>query len=55
MQTCGDSGGYWNVANARLTLCYELAAEFSQLYRKYATVIELPRFEEVESVIPLVR
>ena len=55
MQACGDSGAYWNVANAKLTLCYEMAAEFSELYRKYATVIELPRFQEVEAVTPLVR
>jgi hypothetical protein len=32
-----------------------MAAEFSQLYQKYATVIELPRFQEVETVTPLVR
>jgi hypothetical protein len=55
MQSCGNTGAYWDLSAAKLTLCYEMAAEFGQLFRQYASVIALPRFQEVEAVIPLVR
>lgn len=33
MRTCGEAGAQWKAA--KLTLCYELALEFSQLYRDF--------------------
>jgi len=38
------SGGYWDFASAKLTLCYEMAAEFAQLSRRYGTAIRLPHY-----------
>jgi hypothetical protein len=35
-QACGDSGAYWNHPTRTLILCYELAADFSRIYRSYA-------------------
>ena len=35
MRTCGNPGARWNVVRARVTVCYEMAAEFAQLYRDY--------------------
>jgi lipoprotein-anchoring transpeptidase ErfK/SrfK len=32
-QTCGYINGFWDGANKRLVLCYELAADFGELYR----------------------
>lgn len=43
-QTCGEPGAAWDVSTQRLTICYELAAEFTQLYRRYGDRIALPRF-----------
>ena len=36
MQTCGFPNARWDLATLKLTLCYELAAEFADLYRDYA-------------------
>jgi len=33
MKTCGSSASHWSLSNRRLTICYELAEEFVQLYR----------------------
>ena len=35
MQSCGLPDARWDVAANKLTLCYELAAEFADLYRDY--------------------
>jgi hypothetical protein len=35
MQTCGSPDARWDVATNKLTLCYELAVEFADLYRDY--------------------
>ena len=35
MQTCGFPDARWDVATNKLTLCYELAVEFADLYRDY--------------------
>jgi Putative metallopeptidase len=32
-QTCGESGANWSVQDHKVTLCYELAEEFVQLYK----------------------
>src|SRR5207237_8783909 len=36
MQSCGTPGAHWDVAARTLTLCYEMADDFAQLYRDYA-------------------
>jgi hypothetical protein len=35
MQTCGSANATWNESTRRLTLCYQLAADFAELYRSY--------------------
>jgi hypothetical protein len=35
MQTCGTVNATWSESTRKLTLCYELAAEFAELYRDY--------------------
>jgi hypothetical protein len=35
MQSCGVPDVRWDVATKKITLCYELAAEFADLYRDY--------------------
>lgn len=44
MQTCGGSNAQWDVATRKLTLCYEMGAEFAQLYRQHGERIALPRY-----------
>ena len=36
-ETCGGAGAQWNIATRTLTLCYEMAEEFSALYSRYGT------------------
>jgi hypothetical protein len=35
IQTCGFVNARWGFDNRKLTLCYELAADFAELYRKF--------------------
>jgi hypothetical protein len=35
-QTCGESNAHWNHPTRTIVLCYEMAAEFAQLYRDYS-------------------
>lgn len=35
MQTCGESGARWDLTAAAVIVCYEIAQEFSFLYRAY--------------------
>ena len=35
MQSCGVPNASWNLATHKLILCYELAADFADLYREY--------------------
>jgi hypothetical protein len=35
MQSCGFPNASWTLATRKLTLCYELAADFEELYRDY--------------------
>ena len=37
MQTCGFPNARWALATHKLTLCYELAADFAELYTTYGT------------------
>jgi hypothetical protein len=36
MQSCGFPNARWDLATRTLTLCYELATEFEDLYRDYS-------------------
>ena len=38
MQSCDGPNARWDLATHKLTLCYELAAEFADLYRDYGEV-----------------
>jgi hypothetical protein len=38
MQSCGLSNARWDLSTHKLTVCYELAAEFADLYRGYGDV-----------------
>jgi Putative metallopeptidase len=35
MQSCGRPGSYWDDEARKITLCYELAFDFAELYRAY--------------------
>jgi Putative metallopeptidase len=35
MQSCGFPNARWDLSTGKLTLCYELAADFEELYRSY--------------------
>ena len=35
MQTCGETGARWDLTAKAVVVCYEIAQEFSQLYRTY--------------------
>jgi hypothetical protein len=37
MQTCGFVNAHWSRSTRKLTLCYELAEDFVELYRDYGT------------------
>jgi Putative metallopeptidase len=36
MQSCGSPNAHWDLATHKLTVCYELAPEFADLYRAYS-------------------
>jgi hypothetical protein len=38
MQSCGNPNARWDLPTHKLTVCYELAAEFADLYRAYGDV-----------------
>jgi len=42
MQTCGDSGARWELKLGKVTICYEIVAEFRDLYRKYGNAPLMP-------------
>jgi hypothetical protein len=44
MQSCGAPSAFWDVATQRLTLCYEMAADFAMLYRAYGEEMQLPLY-----------
>jgi hypothetical protein len=52
MQTCGEPNASWDIATQRLTLCYEMAADFAQLYRKYGEEVRLPMYRSVGPTAP---
>jgi hypothetical protein len=37
MRSCGESAARWELTEQKIVVCYELAAEFAQLHRNYAT------------------
>jgi hypothetical protein len=46
MQSCGAPDARWDLATHKLTLCYELSAEFADLYRDYGARAERPKIAE---------
>jgi hypothetical protein len=40
MQSCGFPNARWDLSTSKLTLCYELAADFGELYRAYGAAPE---------------
>jgi hypothetical protein len=46
MQSCGFPNARWDLATHKLTLCYELAADFADLYRGYGARAEGLRIPE---------
>jgi hypothetical protein len=38
MQTCGFPNARWDLESHKLIMCYELAADFADLYRDYSGV-----------------
>jgi hypothetical protein len=38
MQTCGEPGARWDLTAKAVIICYEIAQEFSQLYRSYRKI-----------------
>ena len=38
MQSCGSPNAGWDPSTRKLTLCYELASDFAELYRGYGDV-----------------
>lgn len=42
MQTCGIANAKRDLSIRHLTVCYELAAEFAQLYRGFGSLVMLP-------------
>jgi Putative metallopeptidase len=40
MQTCGDSNARFEFRTKKVIVCYELAEEFSELYRRYGRSME---------------
>jgi Putative metallopeptidase len=43
IQSCGFPNAQWDIKTRRLTLCYELAADFAELYRDYGGASEKSR------------
>jgi Putative metallopeptidase len=41
MRTCGFPNARWDLSTRKLTLCYELAADFEELYRAYGAAAEV--------------
>jgi hypothetical protein len=35
MRACGDSNARWDLQERKIILCYEIAAEFAELYFQY--------------------
>jgi hypothetical protein len=40
MRECGEPAARWEITEQKIVVCYELAADFAQLYRDYADVPE---------------
>jgi len=56
MQSCGFINALWNVSTHKLTLCYELAADFGELYRvhglKLLTALETMQIDDQPGYVP---
>jgi hypothetical protein len=52
MQTCGDANARFEFRTKKVVLCYELAGEFSELYRRYGNTMAFSIGENVSAVTP---
>ena len=56
MQSCGFINALWDASTNKLTLCYELAADFSELYRvrgvKLVTALETMQIDDEPGYVP---
>ena len=52
MQSCGDANARWEFRAKKVTICYELAAELSELYRMYGNTMAFTLGENASAVTP---
>jgi hypothetical protein len=52
MQACGESNARWEIRAKRVVICYELADEFAELYRRYGRTMTFSLDQKVSAVTP---
>ena len=52
MQTCGDSNARFEFRTKKIVICYELAEDFSELYRRYGRSMDFTLGEKVSAAAP---
>jgi hypothetical protein len=52
MQACGEADARWEWRNKKVIVCYELADEFADLYRRYGRSMALVLDNKVSAVSP---
>ena len=50
MQTCGEPNARWEWRSKKVVICYEMADEFAELYRKYGRSMAFSLEPEVSEV-----
>src|ERR1043165_6346685 len=46
MQVCGEPAAHWDLSTRKITVCYEIIWEFSQLYRHYGHLELVPELDK---------
>ena len=52
MQTCGEPNARWEWRSKKVVICYEMADEFAELYRKYGRSMAFTLDQRVSEVTP---
>jgi hypothetical protein len=52
MQTCGEPNARWEWRSKKVIVCYEMADEFAELYRKYGRSMQFSLDNKVSAVPP---
>jgi hypothetical protein len=52
MQSCGEANARWEWRSKKVIVCYEMADEFAQLYRKYGRTMAFTLDPKVSSAAP---